>query len=115
MNNPEPKSMKAELVSLPRSTHSLVLVQKQANFRLMNTCSLSKAKSALGKLADQALKGRPTLIPRGGKLVILQAYEPPAPDEFDELISQGLESEHVAIRNNFWGGVRRRGRKLAKR
>jgi hypothetical protein len=80
----------------------------------MNTCSLSKAKSALGKLADQALKGRPTVIPRGGKLVILQAYDPPGPGEFDELIREGIESEHFPLTDAFWAGVRRRGRKLAK-
>lgn len=53
----------------------------------MKTCSLSQAKSSLGKLADRALKGQPTVIPRGGKLVILQAYElPDRPDESDALI-----------------------------
>ena len=80
----------------------------------MNTCSLSKAKSALGKLADQALRGRPTVIPRGGKLVILQAYEPPDQEEFDDLIREGIESEHFRLTANFWTGVRKRGRKLGK-
>jgi hypothetical protein len=42
----------------------------------MKTCSLSEAKSSLGKLADHALQGHPTIISRGGKLVILRAYEP---------------------------------------
>jgi hypothetical protein len=61
----------------------------------MKTCSLSQAKSALGNLADRALKGHPTVIPRGGKLVILQAYElPDHPDEFDALIQAGKESPH---------------------
>jgi len=42
----------------------------------MKTCSLSEAKSRLGKLADAALEGHPTVISRGGKLLILKAYEP---------------------------------------
>ena len=59
----------------------------------MKTCNLSQAKSALGKLADEVFKGHPTVIPRGGKLVILQAYElPDHPDEFDALIQAGKES-----------------------
>ena len=61
----------------------------------MKTCSLSQAKSKLGKLADRALKGDPTVIPRGGKLVILQAYQlPDHPDEFDALIKAGKDSPH---------------------
>ena len=40
----------------------------------MNTCSLSEAKSSLGRLADAALQGHPTVISRSGKLLILQAY-----------------------------------------
>lgn len=42
--------------------------------RLMKTCSIAEAKNKLGKLADAALQGRPTVISRGGKLVVLQAY-----------------------------------------
>ena len=80
----------------------------------MDTCSLSQAKSSLGKLADRALKGRPTVIPRGGKLVILQAYDPPNPGQFDELIQEGIESEHVPLTDEVWAGIRQRGRKLAK-
>lgn len=45
----------------------------------MKTCSISEAKSRLGKLADAALQGNPTIIARGDKLVILQAYQPNAP------------------------------------
>ena len=45
----------------------------------MKTCSITEAKSRLGKLADAALRGNPTIISRGGKLVILQAYEADAP------------------------------------
>ncbi len=39
----------------------------------MKTCTVSEAKSKLGELADAAIKGKPTVIIRGGKLVILQA------------------------------------------
>jgi len=61
----------------------------------MKTCTLSQAKSSLGRLADRALKGDPTVIPRGGKLVILQAYQlPDHPDEFDALIQAGKDSPH---------------------
>jgi hypothetical protein len=80
----------------------------------MHTCSLSEAKSSLGKLADRALKGRPTVISRGGKLVILQAYDPQIPGEFDELIQEGIESEHVPLTDDVWAGIRQRGRKLAR-
>jgi hypothetical protein len=79
----------------------------------MKTCSLSEAKSTLGKLADAALQGRPTVIPRGGKLVILQAYEPPDPDEFDALIDEGIQSEHFPLTDADWEGFRQRGSKLA--
>jgi len=76
----------------------------------MKTCSLSKAKSALGRLADEALKGRPTVIVRGGKLLILQAYDTPDPDAFDRLIDEGIASEHSQLDDPFWEGVRTRGR-----
>ncbi len=42
----------------------------------MKTCSITQARTALGKLADQALQGRPTVISRGGKFVVLQAFPP---------------------------------------
>ncbi len=45
----------------------------------MKTCSITEAKTKLGKLADAALQGRPTVISRGDKLVILQAYPPTEP------------------------------------
>lgn len=45
----------------------------------MKTCSITQAKSSLGKLADAALRGQPTVISRGGKLVVLQAYDPATP------------------------------------
>jgi hypothetical protein len=81
----------------------------------MNTCSLSEAKSSLGRLADDALQGRPTVISRGGKLLILKAYEPPDPDEFDSLIDEGIQSEHVPLTSAVWDGIRERGAKLARR
>lgn len=81
----------------------------------MKTCSLSKAKGVLGKLADQALKGQPTVIPRGGKLVILQAYElPDHPDEFDALIKAGKESSHRQLNQKVLSEIWQRGRDYAK-
>jgi hypothetical protein len=80
----------------------------------MKTCSVSEAKSSLGKLADEAIKGRPTVITRGGKLVILQAYEPPDPNAFDSAIDEGINSEHFEITDSFWQSVRAKGRKLAR-
>ena len=81
----------------------------------MKTCSLSEAKSSLGRLADAALQGRPTVISRGGKLLILSAYEPPDPGAFDALIEEGIRSEHFPLTDSVWKGIRRRGRKLAQR
>ena len=80
----------------------------------MNTCSLSEAKSSLGKLADAALQGKPTVISRGGKLLILQAYNPPDPDEFDALIDEGIKDEHSAVTESTWEGIRKRGQQLAR-
>jgi hypothetical protein len=81
----------------------------------MKTCSLSKAKSSLGRLADEALKGRPTVIVRGAKLLILQAYEPPDPAGFDALIDEGIASEHVRLTPAVWDEIRTKGRKLTRR
>ena len=80
----------------------------------MKTCSLSEAKSSLGKLADAALQGHPTVISRGGKLLVLKAYEPPDPDEFDALIDEGIKSEHFPLSNSVWEGIRQRGKKQAQ-
>ncbi len=80
----------------------------------MKTCSLSEAKSSLGKLADAALQGHPTVISRGGKLLILRAYEPPDPDEFDALIDAGIQSEHFPLTDAVWQKIRQRGGKLAR-
>jgi len=79
----------------------------------MKTCSLSQAKNSLGQLADEALQGRPTVISRGGKLLILRAYEPPDPGEFDALIDEGIKSEHFPLTDSVWEGIRQRGTKLA--
>jgi hypothetical protein len=81
----------------------------------MKTCSLSEAKSSLGRLADDALQGRPTVISRGGKLLILRAYEPPDPDEFDALIDEGIKSEHAPLTDSVWKEIRQRGKKLARK
>ena len=81
----------------------------------MKTCSLSEAKSYPGRLADEALDGRPTVIVRGGKLLILQSYEPPDPGAFDTLIDEGIASKHVPLSDEFWGEVRLRGRKMARK
>ena len=81
----------------------------------MKTCSVSEAKSSLGRLADEALQGRPSVIVRGGRLVILQAYDPPSPDAFDALIEAGVASQHFPITGAFWAGVRKRGRKMARK
>jgi Antitoxin Phd_YefM, type II toxin-antitoxin system len=81
----------------------------------MKTCSLSEAKSSLGKLADDALRGHPTIISRGGKLVVLRAYEPSDPEEFDALIDEGIKSEHIPLADSVWEGIRQRGSKLAQK
>jgi hypothetical protein len=85
------------------------------NLDRMKTCSISEAKSCLGRLADEALKGRPTVITRGGKLLILQAYDPPNPDAFGALIDEAIASEHFQLTDAFWEGVRARGRKSARK
>jgi hypothetical protein len=77
----------------------------------MKTCSLSEAKGSLGKLADRALKGQPTVIPRGGKLVILQEYRlPDHPDEFDVLIEAGKNSPHRPLTKKVLAKIWERGR-----
>jgi len=77
----------------------------------MKTCSLSEAKGSLGRLADRALKGQPTVIPRGGKLVILQEYRlPDHPDEFDVLIEAGKNSPHRPLTKKVLAEIWERGR-----
>ena len=75
----------------------------------MKMCSLSEDNSSLGRLADAALQGQPTFISRGGKLLILRAYEPPDPDEFDTLIDEGIKSEHVPLTDTVWEEIRQKG------
>lgn len=61
----------------------------------MKTATLSHVKGNLGKISDKALKGQPTVYPRGGQLLILQKYElPDHPQEFDGLIQAGKDSPH---------------------
>jgi hypothetical protein len=81
----------------------------------MKTCSLSETKSSLGKLADEAHQGHPTVISRGGKLLILKAYEPSDPGEFDALTDEGIKSEHFPLTGSVWAGIRQRGRALAQK
>ena len=81
----------------------------------MKTCTVSEAKSKLGKLADAAIRGNPTVILRGGKLVILQAYDlPDHPDEFDSLIQAGKDSPHRPLTPKVLGEIWKRGRALSK-
>ncbi len=80
----------------------------------MKTCTISQAKSKLGQLADAAIQGEPTVIVRGGKLVILQAYElPDHPDEFDALILAGKDSPHRTLNSKVFDDIWKRGRALA--
>ena len=82
----------------------------------MKTCSISEAKQQLGRLADAALKGKPSVIVRGGKLVVLQAYElPDHPDEFDALIEAGRESQHRELTSAVLSSIWKKGRSLAKK
>jgi hypothetical protein len=81
----------------------------------MKTCNLSEAKSSLGRLADAALQGHPTVISRGGKLVVLRAYEPLDPGELDALIDEGINSQHFPLTDSVWEGIRKRGSKLARK
>jgi len=81
----------------------------------MKTFSLSEAKSSLGRLADAALEGNPTVIVRSGKLLILKAYEPPDPGAFDTLIDEGIKSPHAPLAQDVWEGIRQRGAKLARK
>ena len=81
----------------------------------MKTCTVSEAKSKLGKLADAAIQGSPTVILRGGKLVILQAYNlPDHPDEFDALIQAGKDSPHRPLTPKVLDEIWKRGRALAR-
>lgn len=80
----------------------------------MKTCTISQAKSKLGQLADAAIDGKPTVIVRGGKLVILQAYElPDHPDEFDALIQAGKDSPHRTLTPKVLSNIWKTGRVLA--
>ena len=81
----------------------------------MKTCTISEAKSKLGELADSAIRGKPTVIVRGGKLAILQAYElPDHPDEFDALILAGKDSSHRTLTAKVLDDIWQRGRALVR-
>lgn len=81
----------------------------------MKTCTVSEAKGKLGKLADAAINGQPTVIVRGGRLVVLQAYElPDHPDQFDALIQAGKDSQHRTLTPKVLDEIWRRGRALTK-
>ena len=81
----------------------------------MKTCTVSEAKSKLGELADAAINGKPTVIIRGGKLVILQAYQlPDHHDEFDSLIQAGKDSPHRTLTPKVLDEIWKRGRALVK-
>jgi len=81
----------------------------------MKTCTVSEAKGKLGELADAAIKGEPTVIVRGGKLVILQAYElPDHPHEFDALIQAGKDTPHRTLTPKVLDQIWKRGRALTK-
>ena len=55
------------------------------------------------------------MIPRGGKLVILQAYQlPDHPDEFDALIQAGKDSPHRLLTRKVLKGIWQRGLAQAK-
>ena len=82
----------------------------------MKTCSISEAKQKLGRLADAALKGQPTVIVCGSQLVILQAYEFPDPSgEFDMLIQAGMESAHRQLTAKVFKSVWKKGRSLSRK
>ena len=81
----------------------------------MKTGTLSEAKGRLGELADAAIQGKPTVIIRGGKLVILQAYAlPDHPDEFDAVIQAGKDSPHRPLTGKALDEIWRRGRVRAE-
>ena len=63
----------------------------------MNTFQLSEAKARLGRIADEALAGRPSLIVRNGKLLQLVAFripetEPRPPGYFAECYTDQEEN-----------------------
>lgn len=82
----------------------------------MKTCTISEAKGKLGQLADAAIQGKPTVIVRGGKLVVLQAYElPDHADEFDALIQAGKDAPSRELTPKVLNEIWKRARARAKR
>jgi hypothetical protein len=47
--------------------------------------------------------------------IILRAYEPLDPGEFDALIDAGIQSGHIPLTDSVWAGIRQRDRKLARK
>jgi hypothetical protein len=56
----------------------------------MKMVSVSEAKDCLGQLIDEALKGRPVVVGRGARRVILKPFEP-----------SDLKAEWAEFRNAF--------------
>lgn len=82
----------------------------------MKTCTISEAKGKLGQLADAAIQGKPTVIVRGGKLVVLQAYVlPDHADEFDALIQAGKDAPSRELTPKVLNEIWKRARARAKR
>ena len=81
----------------------------------MKTCTISEAKQNLGRLADAALSGEPTVIARGGKLVILRAYESSDGEEFDSLIEAGKQGGHRKLTPRVFSQIWKRGRALSRK
>ena len=70
----------------------------------------------MARLADAALNGKPTVIARGDKLVILRAYESSdASAEFDALIEAGKHSHHRKLTPRVFSQIWKRGRALARK
>lgn len=64
----------------------------------MKTLLVSEAKAKLGRIADEALAGKPCLIIRKGKLLQLAAYkaedtDPPPPGFFAECYQDKSENQ----------------------
>ena len=69
----------------------------------VQTLQLSEAKAKLGRIADDALAGKPVLIRRKGKLLSLVAYQPPEtvvrePGYFRECYADEAEQRREAKR-----------------
>ena len=80
----------------------------------MKTSTLTAVKENLGEVADQAIRGEPTVMARKGKLVIIQAYEPADhPNDFDSLIQAGKDSPKRELTPQLLRDIWKRGRARA--